>query len=150
MHFVVNIFLASLLSGVIELTMISFSIVFLLPLTFFLLRSVSTESNSFYLSFLFHSSPTLSMSLLMQSPSQFRSSLPPFPLYFLDICSLCQSFLCHSVYRTSSCTRHQFLLRTHSNLHCQFIIFFLSALLTPMIILSRLLFANLEVLLFLS
>ena len=58
--------------------MTSFSIVFFLPLTFLLQRSLSAVSNSFYLSS-FLSYPTLSRSLLMQTPSQVRSSSPSFP-----------------------------------------------------------------------
>ena len=52
-------------------------------------------------------------------------------------------------YMTSPCTPNQFLLRTsfHSNLHSHFIHFLLSALLTPKIILTRLFFANLDLLL---
>ena len=112
--------------------MISFSIIFFIPITFLLLRSLSAASNSFYLFFFFlHSYPTLSRSLSMQSPSQFRSSSPPFPLHFLGICSLCQFFICHFLHMTSPCTPHQFILRTflHSNLHSHFIHFLLSALL---------------------
>ena len=64
-----------------ELTMISFSIVFFLPLAFLLLCSLSAVSSSFY-NFI-HSSPTLSKSFLMQYSSQFRSSSSrPFPFTF--------------------------------------------------------------------
>ena len=120
-----------------ELTMIYFSVVFFLHLTFLLLRSLSAVSNSFYLSFL-HSSPTLSRSLSMQSPSQFRSSSPPFPFHFLGICSL-PVFHLPFFYMTSPCAPHQFRLRTflHSNLHSQFIHVLSSALLTPTVILTR-------------
>ncbi len=51
-----------------DLAMISFSIVFFLPLTFLSLHSLSAISNSFYLLLFFHSCPTLSKSLLMQFP----------------------------------------------------------------------------------
>ena len=128
--------------------MISFSVVFF-PLTFFLLCSLPAVSESFYLHF-FHSSPTLSRSRLIQihfaiSVSFFASispllsgyllSLPVFHLPFFDM--------------TSSCAPNQFLLRTslHSNLHSLFIIFLLSALLPPTIILTRLSFANMDLLL---
>ena len=115
--------------------MISFTIVYFLPLACLILCSLSAVSNSFYLPFL-HSSPTLSRSLSMQSPSKFQSSSPPFPLHFLGICSLCQFFICHFFYMTSPCSAHQFLLRTflHPNLHSHFIHFLLSALLSPTIL----------------
>ena len=102
----------------------SLSIVFFLPLIFLLLRSLSAVPNSFYF-FVSHSSPTLSRSLLMQPPSQFRSSSPLFPLHYLGICSLCQFFISQLFYMTSSCALHQFLLRTflHSNLHSHLIHF---------------------------
>ena len=132
--------------------MISFSIVSFLPLTFLLLRYLSAVDLQFLLSiFLLHSSPTLSRSLSRQPPSQFRSSSLPFPLHFLGICSLCQFCICHFFYMTSPCAPHQFLLRTFfpSNIHSYFIHFLLSGLLTPMIILARLFFANLDLLLYL-
>ena len=149
MHFLVIIFLASLVMG--ELTMISLSIVFffLSLLSYYVLcqqSPIPSICNFLILIPLF-------LGHLMQSPSQFRSSSPPFPLHFLGICSLCQLvfFINHLLYMTSPCTPHQFLLGTffHSNLHSHFIHFLVSALLTPTVIPTRLFFANLDLLLFL-
>ena len=107
----------------------------------FSLTTFSVSTPQFLLTIIFlHYSPTHSMSLSMQSPLQFRSSSPPFPLHFLGICSLCQLFICYIFYMTSQCAPRQFLLRTflHSNHHCRFFHVLLSALLTPTIILIRL------------
>ena len=114
--------------------MISFSIVFFHPLNFLSLRSMSTVSNSFYLSF-FHSSPSLSRSLIMQSPSQFRSSFHSTFWASALFASFSSPIYFHM---TNPCTAHQLLLRTflHSHFHSHFIKFLLSALLTPTIILS--------------
>ena len=111
----------------------------------FSLTTFSASSLQFLLSF-FCIFPTLSSSLSMQSPSQFRSSSPPFPLHFLGICSLCQFCNWHFFYITSPCTPHRFHLKTF--LQSQFIYFLLSALLTPTVILTRLFFANLDLLLY--
>ena len=96
---------------------------------------------------LFHFSPTLSMSLLMQSPiaiSVFLAFIsPPLSVHLLSA-----SFYLPFFYMTRSCrpTPHQFLLRTllHSNLHSHFIIFLLLALSTPTIILTRLFFIKID------
>ena len=125
-------------------TMNLFSNVLFLPLTFCLQRSLSAVSNSFYLSF-FRSSPTLSRSLLMQSPipiSVFLASISP-PLYghsSLPVFYL--PYFAHDQPMQPS----PIFLRTflHSNFHSHFINFLLSPLLTPTIILTRLFFANLD------
>ena len=75
--------------------MISCSIVFCLPLTSYSLTMFSVSSLQFLLSIISPFFSPLSMSLLMQSSSQFRSSSPPFPFHFLGICSLCQFLIYH-------------------------------------------------------
>jgi len=46
----------------------------------------------------------------MLSPSPLRSSSPQFPLYFLDIFSFCQVFICHFSYMTSHALLSNFFL----------------------------------------
>ena len=96
-----------------ELTMISFPIVFFLPLTFLLLRSRQQYSIPSIYHFL-HSSPTLSGSLLMHRNFGFSR------LHFLSTFwtfALCQFSISRFVYMTTSRTPHQFLL-THNWLRC--------------------------------
>ena len=132
-----------------NISMISFSIVFFLPFTFLLLRSLSAVSSSFFLSF-FHSYPTLSRSLLIQS-------LIAISVYLASIYPTLSGHLLSASFSSPNCLHdqpiysHQFLLRTflHTNLHPHLIHFLLSALLTPTIILTRLFFANLDLVLFL-
>ena len=114
--------------------MISFSIVFFLPLTFYLLLSQSAVSNSSI--YIFNSVLTLSRSLLMQSPSQLWCSSPPFPLLFPGFCSL-PVYLLPCFHLISPCTHHQLLLRISFNLASTLIssILVLSAFLTPTIFL---------------
>ena len=147
MHFVIIIYFLGITVIRGELTTIYFSIIFFHPFTFLLLCSLSAVSNS---SIFFHSFPTLSRLLLMQSPLQFQCSSPPFPPH-IQASGLCQFIISHLFHMTSPCTSHQFVLRTflRSNLHSHFIHFLLSALLIPMIILTRLLSTNLDLLLFL-
>ena len=84
---------------------------------FFSRRSLSTASN--YFAFVLHSLFHVSLHTVLSSPC--LSSSPPFPIYFTDICSLCQFSILHSFYMTSPFlpTPNQFLLKTflHSNQH---------------------------------
>ena len=97
-------FLASLVRG--ELTMISFSIVcFFLSLFSYYVLCQQSPIPSVYL-FFPRSSPTLSRSLLIQSPLQFWSSSPPFSLHFLGICSLCQFFIFDIFWRASAVIKY--------------------------------------------
>ena len=88
--------------------MISFSIVFFLPLTFLSLRSLPAVSSSCY--------------LLPFSPL-FSLFLGHYLLNCLGICALCQFLISHSFHMTNPCTADQFLLSTffHSKLHSHFI-----------------------------
>ena len=65
---------------------------------------------------IFNSVPPLSMLLLMQSPSQFLCSSPPFPLHFTGICSLCQRIIFHLFHMASPSAPHQFRLRIFPSL----------------------------------
>ena len=126
--------------------MISFSVVFFLPLTFLLLHLLSAVCNSFYLSFLY-SSPTLSTSL---------NAIPIAMSVFLASISSPRSgnLLLLAIFHVPFSSTwpaqpdHQLILITflHSYLHSKFVDFLLSALLTPTIILTRYLFANLDLL----
>ena len=99
----------------------------------------------------FHSSPTLSRSLLMQSSITISVFLAFISTLFSGYLFALPVFLIPFLHMTNSCTPYQFLLRTflHSNLYSHFIIFLLSALLTPTMIPTRLFFTNLDLLLFL-
>ena len=59
-----------------------------------------------------HGRTGLSEHALMQSPSQFRGSSPPFHFHFPGICPLSQFIISHFFHMTSLCTPHQFLFRT--------------------------------------
>ena len=88
----------------------------------------------------FHSSPSLSRSLLMQCPSQVRSSSsPPFPFHFQG-----KFFISHFFPHVLLTNFFLELSFTSTNLHSHFIHFLLPALWTPMINLTRLFFANLN------
>ena len=126
----------------------SFSVVFFLALFFLLLRSLSAVSNSFYLSvFPFFSH---SFYATFNAIPQRNFDLPRLHFPFsICACALFANFSSPFFYMTSPRTHHQFFSRTflHSSHHSRFIHFLLSALLTPIIILTRLLFANLDLLL---
>ena len=109
------------------------------------LTTFSDNSIRFFLSNIFlHFSPTHSRSLLMQPPIAISVFLPA------SISSLISGYLVSlpvfvsHFYMANSYTPDQFLLRTflYSNIHSHFITFFLSALLTLTIILTRLFFKS--------
>ena len=76
------LFLATQSSGGAD----DFRFIFFLPLTFVPLRSVSAVSNTFYLLLFFSILLPLFLGFFQCNPSsQFRSSLPHFPLHFLGI-----------------------------------------------------------------
>ena len=108
-------------------------------LTFCLLRSLSAFSNSFYLSFF--SLLPLFLGHLMQSPIAiliFLTSIsPPFSGHLLSAIFSSSIFLHDQPLYSSPIYLRTFL---HSNLHSHFIHFLLSALLTPTIILTKLVF----------
>ena len=109
--YIVVVFFASLSSGV---SWPRFPFHCLFSSFHFSLTTFCISSLQFILSdaLFLHSSPSLSTSLLSNSPSQFQSSLP-FPLHFLSICSLCQFFISHTFRMTSpfKTTPCQFLLK---------------------------------------
>ena len=95
--------------------------------------------------FFSHSSPTLFMSLLTQSPHR-NFGLPclHFPSNFWAPALFASLSSPNFFHMTNPCTPHQFLLSTflHSIPYSHLIHFLLSALLAPMIILTRLFFRN--------
>ena len=94
--------------------MISFHCLFSSSHIYILTFSIS--SLEFFISeaIFLHSSPSLSMSILRNPPSQFHPSFPSFPLNFLNTCSLCQLFISYTFGMTSPCqtTPPQFILKT--------------------------------------
>ena len=99
-----------------------FPLSFLLPLT--LSHYVLYQQSPIPILFFSRNLPPLSMSLLMQSLSQFR---PSFPLHYLGSYSRCQLFIYHSFQMTGPFqpAPHQCLLKTFlqskSNIHSHFI-----------------------------